>query len=114
MLSALPDMAELKEVVFALEADSAPGPDGFGAGFYQVGWDIIKSDLLEAVQAFFQGMRLPRSFTSTSIILLPKIAGAMQWKDFRPISLCNVCSKIISKIVSDRLGRVLPTLVSPW
>ncbi|XP_027158457.1 uncharacterized protein LOC113760083 [Coffea eugenioides] len=114
MLSALSDMAELKEVVFALEADSAPGLDGFGAGFYQACWDIIKSDLLEAVQVFFQGMRLPRSFTSTSIILLPKIAGAIQWKDFRPISLCNVCSKIISKIVSDRLGRVLPTLVSPW
>nr|XP_027068031.1 uncharacterized protein LOC113693644 [Coffea arabica] len=114
MLSALPDMAELKGVVFALDADSAPGPDGFGAGFYQACWDIIQSDLLEAVQAFFQGMRLPRSFTSTSIILLPKIAGAMQWKDFRPISLCNVCSKIISKLVSDRLGRVLPALVSQW
>nr|XP_027103123.1 uncharacterized protein LOC113724413 [Coffea arabica] len=114
MLSALPDMAELKGVVFALDIDSAPGPDGFGAGFYQACWDIIQCDLLEAVQAFFQGMRLPRSFTSTSIILLPKIAGAMQWKDFCPISLCNVCSKIISKLVSDWLGRVLPALVSPW
>nr|XP_027120329.1 uncharacterized protein LOC113737276 [Coffea arabica] len=114
MLAALPDMAELKGVVFALDADSAPGPDDFGAGFYQACWDIIQSDLLEAVQAFFQGMRLPRSFTSTSILLLPKIAGAMQWKDFRPISLCNVCSKVISKLVSDRLGRVLPALVSPW
>ncbi|XP_071926081.1 uncharacterized protein [Coffea arabica] len=114
MLSALPDMADLKGVVFALDIDSAPGSDGFGAGFYQACWDIIQFDLLEAVQAFVQGMRLPRSFTSTSIILLPKIAGAMQWKDFRPISLCNVCSKIISKLVSDRLGRVLPALVSPW
>nr|XP_027088507.1 uncharacterized protein LOC113709854 [Coffea arabica] len=113
-LGALPGMEELKGVVFALDADSAPGPDGFGAGFYQVCWDIIKSDLLEAVQAFFQGMRLPRCFTSTSIILLPKVAGAGQWKDFRPISLCNVCSKIISKLVSDRLATVLPTLVSPW
>ncbi|XP_071939796.1 uncharacterized protein [Coffea arabica] len=114
MLSVPPDMDELKGVIFALQPDSAPGPDGFGAGFYQACWDIIKSDLLEAVQAFFQGMRLPRSFTSTSILLLPKVAGATQWKDFRPISLCNVCSKIISKIVSDRLGRVLPALVAPW
>ncbi|XP_071920627.1 uncharacterized protein [Coffea arabica] len=114
MLSAPPDVEELKGVVFALQADSAPGPDGFGAGFYQACWDIIKSDLLDAVQAFFQGLRLPRSFTSTSILLLPKVTGASQWKDFRPISLCNVCSKIISKIVSDRLGRVLPALVDPW
>nr|XP_027101056.1 uncharacterized protein LOC113720378 [Coffea arabica] len=114
MLSALPELAELREVVFGLEADSAPGPDGFGAGFYQDCWECIKMDLLEAVKAFFQGMGLPRSFTSTSIVLLPKIAGAMCWKDFRPISLCNTCSKIISKLVARRLGRVLPTLVSPW
>ncbi|XP_027150340.1 uncharacterized protein LOC113750578 [Coffea eugenioides] len=114
MLLAVPGMEELQEVVHGLEVDSAPGPDGFGAGFYQSCWDIIKADLLEAVQAFFQGMRLPRSFTSTSIILLPKIAGAMYWKDFRPISLCNTCSKIISKIVANRLGRVLPALISPW
>ncbi|XP_027098924.2 uncharacterized protein [Coffea arabica] len=114
MLSAAPGMAELQEVVHGLDADSAPGPDGFGAGFYQACWDIIKADLLEAVQAFFQGMCLPRSFTSTSIILLPKLAGATRWKDFRPISLCNTCTKIISKIVANRLGRVLPALVSPW
>nr|XP_027120463.1 uncharacterized protein LOC113737428 [Coffea arabica] len=114
MLVALPELAELREVVFGLEADSAPGPDGFGAGFYQGCWEIIKSDLLEAVKAFFQGMGLPRSFTSTSIVLLPKIAGATCWKDFRPISLCNTCSKVISKLVARRLGRVLPTLVSPW
>ena len=34
-LSALPDMEELKTVVFVLSADSAPRPDGFGASFYQ-------------------------------------------------------------------------------
>ncbi|XP_071914053.1 uncharacterized protein [Coffea arabica] len=114
LLAALPEMEEVREVIFGMEADSAPGPDGFGAGFYQGCWSIIKLDLLEAVKAFFQGMCLPRSFTSTSIVLLPKVAGASCWKDFRPISLCNTCSKIISKVVARRLGRVLPSLVSPW
>ena len=95
-------------------ADSAPGPDGLGAGIFQGCWSIIKLDLLEAEKAFFQGMCLPRSFTSTSIVLLPKVAGASCWKDFRPISLCNTCSKIISEVVARRLGRVLPSLVSPW
>ena len=75
-LSALLDTKKLKIVVFSLSADSAAMPNGFGASFYQSCWDIIKSDLLEAVHAFFQGMQLPRSYTSTSIMLLPKIDGA--------------------------------------
>lgn len=47
-------------------------------------------------------------------MLLPKVEGASQWKDFRPISLCNVSSKIISKILANRLNKLLPRLISPW
>lgn len=42
-------------MVFSLNIDSARGPDGFGAGFFLTCWDIIKGELLEAVQAFFKG-----------------------------------------------------------
>ena len=47
-------------------------------------------------------------------MLIPKVQGASSWQDFRPISLCNVSSKIISKIVANRLNRLLPSLISPW
>ena len=46
MLLALPSLTELKEVVFSMDINSMPGLDGFGAGFYQSCWDIIKVDLL--------------------------------------------------------------------
>ncbi|KAL0411457.1 UNVERIFIED_CONTAM: hypothetical protein Slati_3735400 [Sesamum latifolium] len=51
---------------------SVVGPDGFNAVFYQRCWDIIKHDVLDAVQDFLQGTPPPVSFTATSIALIPK------------------------------------------
>nr|XP_027082211.1 uncharacterized protein LOC113704511 [Coffea arabica] len=53
----LPTLEELHSMVFSLDVDSAPSPDGFGAGFYQSCLSIIKDDLMEAVQDFFKGMQ---------------------------------------------------------
>ncbi|CDP19251.1 unnamed protein product [Coffea canephora] len=74
----LPDLEEIRAVVFAMDANSAPGPDGFGAGFYQQCWEIIKADLLGAVQDFFKGVQQPRGFSSALLVLIPKTEGACQ------------------------------------
>ena len=36
---------EIKEVVFSLKHDSAPGPDGIPSECCQHFWDLVKSDL---------------------------------------------------------------------
>lgn len=37
----MPDIVELKDIVFSLNPNSTPGLDGVTAGFYQDSWDII-------------------------------------------------------------------------
>lgn len=39
---------------------NTPGLDGFGLEFYMACWDILKEDVLEAVQDFIQGATFPR------------------------------------------------------
>ncbi|XP_071939022.1 uncharacterized protein [Coffea arabica] len=114
IMKRLPTMEEIHEVVFGMEIQSAPGPDGFGAGFFQSCWDIVKDDLLMAIQDFFQGMEQPRSWSHSMVVLIPKVEGASHWRDFRPISLCNVTSKVVSKILAIRISNLLPKLISPW
>ena len=48
----------------------------------------------------------------TNICLIPKMAGPNRMTELRPISLCNVGYKIISKVLCQRLKGLLPNLIS--
>nr|XP_019068134.1 uncharacterized protein LOC109119692 [Solanum lycopersicum] len=111
-LEKMPSEEEVRRVVMNMNPNSAPGPDGIGGKFYQVCFDIIKDDLLAAVQSFFNGYDMPKYMTHACLILLPKVDHPNKLKDFRPISLSNFTNKIISKIMSTRLTPILPTIVS--
>lgn len=104
VLELLPTEEEVKSVVFGMDKDSAAGSDGFSMVFYQNCWQIIKQDLMEAVCDFFLGGSQPKGFTSTMVVLIPKKDGAARWNEFRLISLCNVSSKILSKILALRVN----------
>ncbi|XP_027158138.1 uncharacterized protein LOC113759763 [Coffea eugenioides] len=59
------------------------------------------------------GVPIPRSISSTLIVLLPKVDASRTFSDFRPISLCTFVNKVFTKILSNRLKSVMPLLISP-
>ncbi|KAL0423411.1 UNVERIFIED_CONTAM: hypothetical protein Sradi_0875900 [Sesamum radiatum] len=105
-------LEEVREAVFSIDPDSVAGPDGFGTVFFHTCWDIISGDVFDAVIEFFRGVEMPKDFTATTISLIPKTASLACWSEYRPISLCNVTNKICMKLMTIRLGRVLPKVLS--
>ncbi|XP_057790850.1 uncharacterized protein LOC131007957 [Salvia miltiorrhiza] len=107
-----PTTTEIKAVVFAMDKDSAPGPDGFGGSFYRSAWDIIEHDFCSAIRRFFTHHYLPSGLNSNTLSLLPKKVDAKVISDYRPIVLGNFFYKVISKILAIRLNAAAATIVS--
>ena len=112
-ITRIPSRKEIRDVIFALGRNRSPGPDGFPADFYVACWDIIGTDLVQAIKEIFQGQTFPRSWKATFIALIPKVTNPNSFHEFRPISLCNVCYTIVSKIVTRCLRVFLDRLISP-
>lgn len=55
---------------------------------------------------------MPPSLNETNVILIPKNLSAKKVEDYRPIVLCNVYYKVISKLLSLRLKPVLQEIIS--
>ncbi|XP_019447354.1 PREDICTED: uncharacterized protein LOC109350586 [Lupinus angustifolius] len=71
MLTALPSSSEIKNVVFLMNGDGAPDPDGFGGNSYHAFWDIVELDVCNSVGQFFKhGWILP-NLNSNFVILIP-------------------------------------------
>jgi hypothetical protein len=90
-----------------------PGPDGLPAGFYQNHWSDIGVDISEAVLEVLNSGIMPSSLNLTYTALIPKVKNPLCVNEFQPISLCNVLYKLISKVLANRLKRILNSIISP-
>ena len=105
---------EIERAIFQMGPHKAPGPNRIPAFFFQEFWDIVKQDILLSVKAFFHSGSLLKSLNHTYITLIPKMNNHDEVTHFRPISLCNVTYKIISKILVNRLKPLMDKLISPF
>ncbi|KAG5576279.1 hypothetical protein H5410_056413 [Solanum commersonii] len=105
------DEEEVLRCLKQCATDKAPGLDGFTMGFYIKCWEVVKGDIMETFQHFHEQGRLERSLNLTFIALISKKKGAKELRGFRPISLIGSMCKIFSKVLTERLKKVMSKLV---
>lgn len=104
---------EIKEAIFQMKSNTAPGPDGFPPEFYQVFWNVIKEDLIALFEEFHRGSLSLHSLNYGTIILLPKSSEAKQIQQYRPICLLNVSFKIFTKVATNRITKIAQRIIMP-
>eukprot|EP00253_Pinus_taeda_P019617 PITA_19617 len=96
-----------------LKEGKAPGPDGFSTTFFHSFWELIREEVWLVIEESRSLHWLLPALNSTFITLIPKEEGATTPEKYRPIALCNVIYKFISKVIANRLKPLLPLLISP-
>lgn len=105
--------AEVETAVRAMGSFKAPGPDGFQPVFYQRCWETVGASVVRFVLLFFQTGTLPEGTNDALVVLIPKVLKPESITQFRPISLCNVLFKIITKAMVGRLKSIINKLIGP-
>ena len=103
---------EVVTVLKQMHPTKAQGPDGMSAIFFQKYWDVVGNDITCMVLNVLNSDMSIADINRTNITLSPKINCPLKMSNFRPISLCNVIYKLVSKVIANRLKNILPQIIS--
>lgn len=96
-------MDELETVVKSLKNTPSTGEDGISSRDIKEVFPIIKNILLHLINDCFKKGYYPDCLKISKILPLYKKGSRKFLSNYRPISLCSTVSKIIEKIVKNRL-----------
>ena len=80
--------------------------------FFQKYWHIVGQDVTTVVLSVLNFGHMLHKMKFTHIVLISKNNELKNMSDYRRISLGNVISRIVSKVVANRLKYVLPMVIS--
>ena len=103
---------EIEVAIKELNKNKSPGPDELTSEFYQTFQGQLTPILKKVVDQAIKRGRIPGEMKLSYITLLPKDEkNRTEVSKYRPVSLLNTDYKVISKILTARLRKVMNKLV---
>ena len=103
---------EILAAISGLNGDKAPGPNGFLLAFWSFCWDFMKDEVMGFFREFFEHSQFVKSLNATFLVLIPKGSSVEDLKDLKHISLMGSLYKILSKVLANRIKRVMGLIIS--
>ena len=111
MCEGLFTISELLDALKGLQTGKSPGSDGLSTKFYLSFWDDLGYLLLSVLNECFHAGSLAGSQYEGLLRLVYKKDDRCCPKNWRPISLLNTDYKLASKIITERLKKVMSSIV---
>lgn len=105
-------LSEKEDALKGIRDLKAPGIDGFRAKNFKSSWKIIKVDVMRAVKEFFENGHIYKEVNCTIVTLIPKTNEAETIRDYMPIAGYLTLYKIILRILTSRLAKVIGCVIS--
>ena len=102
---------EVETTMKQMEPITVPSPDGMPPLFYQSFWSTIGDYVCSAILDCLHNYKIPKEINHTHIALISKVKSPELITEFRPISLCSVIYKVVSKVLANRFKGILPSVV---
>ncbi|GKV11739.1 hypothetical protein SLEP1_g22962 [Rubroshorea leprosula] len=74
-------------------------------------WEDVRKKIYDFVADFQRNGKLVRGSNASFIVLIPKKENPIRIEDYRPISLIGCMYKLISKLLANRLSKVIEGLI---
>ncbi|GAA0177833.1 hypothetical protein LIER_42154 [Lithospermum erythrorhizon] len=101
-----------EDVKRGLFSGQVPGSEWHVSLFLSVLLGYSRGDLCDMVLNYVNQEIFLRKFNFTVITLIPKVPNPVDISQFRPIALCNTTTKLVAKVLVERLKKVFGTIVS--
>ena len=103
---------ECVKALDTFENGKTPGNDGIPVEFYKTFWSSIGEILTDVFNHSFDAGQMSNSQKQAVISLIDKKGRDRAYlENWRPISLVNVDSKLASKVIANRMKKVLPQII---
>lgn len=105
-------MEEIEVALKEMKTNTAPGPNGLPVCFYKEFWPQVKEQIKEILDRLFEDKLELWRINYGVITLIPKVKDANTIKAFRPICLLNVCFKLLTKVITIRITKIVHKVIS--